>query len=51
MSGSGPTMFGVFLQEESARDAAAALTAEHPEWKLFVAEPFDHADSGRSGVL
>lgn len=32
MSGSGATCFGLYADEGSARAAAAALTAAHPEW-------------------
>lgn len=38
MSGSGPTVFGVFRSEESARKAAAAIVAE-PRWRVFVVQP------------
>ena len=42
MSGSGPTVFGVFLQEAAARQASASLAAGNPDWRLFVVEPIDN---------
>ena len=38
MSGSGPTVFGVFKSEAAARSAAADLE-RNPEWRVFVAQP------------
>lgn len=38
MSGSGPTVFGVFEGEGVARSAAADLE-RNPDWKVFVAQP------------
>ncbi len=38
MSGSGPTVFGVFASEDAARRGAAALT-DTPGWKVFVVQP------------
>lgn len=38
MSGSGPTVFGVFAEEASARRAAKDLSAE-AGWKAFVVQP------------
>ena len=32
MSGSGGTCFGLFATAQAARDAAAALAADHPDW-------------------
>jgi 4-diphosphocytidyl-2-C-methyl-D-erythritol kinase len=32
LSGAGPTCFGVFADEDRARDAAEALRAGHPGW-------------------
>jgi 4-diphosphocytidyl-2-C-methyl-D-erythritol kinase len=36
MSGSGPTVFGVFADEKTCREAARAL--EPQGWRLFPAE-------------
>ena len=38
MSGSGPTVFGLFLQEKSAKRAARALIRENKDWKVWVAK-------------
>jgi 4-diphosphocytidyl-2-C-methyl-D-erythritol kinase len=38
MSGSGPTVFGVFAEEASARRAAEAMSAEDA-WRVFVVQP------------
>jgi 4-diphosphocytidyl-2-C-methyl-D-erythritol kinase len=38
MSGSGPTVFGVFADEEQARQAACILE-RHQGWRVFVAQP------------
>lgn len=38
MSGSGPTVFGVFSREENARRAAAAFSGESG-WRAFVVQP------------
>jgi 4-diphosphocytidyl-2-C-methyl-D-erythritol kinase len=38
MSGSGPTVFGLFTGEAVARSAAEALAAR-PGWRVFVVEP------------
>ena len=35
MSGSGPTVFGVFREEQAAKAAAEALAAE-PGWRAFA---------------
>ena len=32
LSGSGPTCFGIFSDDAAASQAAAALTAAHPQW-------------------
>lgn len=40
MSGSGPTVFGVFDAEDSARAAARKLQAEN-DWRVFVVRPLD----------
>jgi 4-diphosphocytidyl-2-C-methyl-D-erythritol kinase len=37
MSGSGATCFGLFASGEGAQDAAAAITAERPDWWVRVA--------------
>jgi 4-diphosphocytidyl-2-C-methyl-D-erythritol kinase len=38
MSGSGPTVFGVFNSEEAARKAAGQLVAES-KWRVFTVQP------------
>lgn len=38
MSGSGPTVFGVFAEEAAARKAADEL-GRHPDWRVFVVQP------------
>lgn len=39
MSGSGPTVFGVFADEATARQAADGLRQSHSEWRVFVVQP------------
>ncbi|MBE0598589.1 MAG: 4-(cytidine 5'-diphospho)-2-C-methyl-D-erythritol kinase [Desulfuromonadales bacterium] len=39
MSGSGPTVFGLFAQEATARSAAESLGRAHPAWRIFVTYP------------
>lgn len=38
MSGSGPTVFGLFLHFEKAQRAAKTLRQEHRDWKVWVAK-------------
>ncbi len=38
MSGSGPTCFGIFVDEEAAAQAAAALAAMHPRWWVVATQ-------------
>lgn len=38
MSGSGPTVFGIFLEKEKAEAAADAIRREHPDAHVFVSE-------------
>lgn len=40
MSGSGPTVFGLFLDEETARAAVEKLT-EQPEWRAYAVSPLN----------
>jgi 4-diphosphocytidyl-2-C-methyl-D-erythritol kinase len=40
MSGSGPTVFGVFADQAAAEAAGAAL-ADEPGWRVFVVQPVD----------
>jgi len=39
MSGSGPTVFGVFLEQERARAARNALNRQWPDWFCTVVQP------------
>jgi 4-diphosphocytidyl-2-C-methyl-D-erythritol kinase len=39
MSGSGPTVFGVFAEEAVARQAAEDLLHRHSDWRVFVVRP------------
>ena len=39
MSGSGPTVFGLFARENEARDACTRIAAENPRWRVFVVQP------------
>ena len=39
MSGSGPTVFGVFAEETAARKAADELLHRHSNWRVFVVQP------------
>jgi 4-diphosphocytidyl-2-C-methyl-D-erythritol kinase len=39
MSGSGPTVFGVFADEAVARTAADELRHRHSDWRIFVVRP------------
>lgn len=39
MSGSGPTVFGLFLDEKSAYSCVEAIKTEHPHWLSFVTVP------------
>lgn len=39
MSGSGPTVFGLFAEEETARLAAETCASEQPAWRVFTAQP------------
>ena len=39
MSGSGPTIFGLFADEEAAQSASDELQKQYPEWRLFVVAP------------
>jgi len=39
MSGSGPTVFGVFADEVSARKATDELRRSHSDWRIFVVQP------------
>lgn len=39
MSGSGPTVFGVFAEVAEARKAADKLRQDHPDWRVFVVRP------------
>jgi len=43
MSGSGPTVFGVFVSEESALDAASRLSREDG-WRVFTVHPLGRND-------
>lgn len=45
MSGSGPTVFGVFSEEKDARRAAEGLAGE-PQWRVFVARPLQAGFEG-----
>ncbi len=38
MSGSGPTVFGVYFEQERAEEAVEALVEEH-EWQVFLVRP------------
>ena len=38
MSGSGPTVFGLFADKERAEDAFDHLSSRHRDWRIFVAE-------------
>lgn len=44
MSGSGPTVFGIFSEEEKARAAYARLREENLTDRLFLTEPCRNAD-------
>ena len=44
MSGSGPTVFGIFSEEEKARAAYARLREENLADRLFLTEPCRNAD-------
>lgn len=52
MSGSGPTVFGVFDSEKLARSAARCM--EQPGWKVFVCRPLSSDEgffsAGRDGL-
>lgn len=37
LSGSGPTVFGLFRSEEEARSAAAGIARDHPDWWVRAA--------------
>jgi len=39
MSGSGPTVFGIFADETAARKAADEVGRSHSDWRVFVAQP------------
>jgi 4-diphosphocytidyl-2-C-methyl-D-erythritol kinase len=39
MSGSGPTVFGVFADEAAARKAADELRQRHLDWRVFIVQP------------
>lgn len=39
MSGSGPTVFGVFADDAAARKAADEIGRSHPDWRVFVVQP------------
>ena len=39
MSGSGPTVFGIFTDLETARKAYEQLIQEHPEKQIFLTTP------------
>jgi 4-diphosphocytidyl-2-C-methyl-D-erythritol kinase len=39
MSGSGPTVFGVFADEAAARKGAEELRQRHLDWRVFVVQP------------
>jgi 4-diphosphocytidyl-2-C-methyl-D-erythritol kinase len=43
MSGSGPTVFGVFDDQAAAEAAGAALGGE-PDWRIYVVQPFEGRD-------
>lgn len=38
MSGSGPTVFGLFNEEKAARMAKSGLQQHHRDWRIFVAD-------------
>lgn len=38
MSGSGPTVFGLFTDREQAQHARDTLSADHPRWELFLTD-------------
>jgi 4-diphosphocytidyl-2-C-methyl-D-erythritol kinase len=39
MSGSGPTVFGLFACAEKAQSACDEMRQRYPDWRLFVVEP------------
>ncbi len=39
MSGSGPTVFGLFACEKKAQEACDEMRQQNPDWRLFVVEP------------
>jgi 4-diphosphocytidyl-2-C-methyl-D-erythritol kinase len=49
MSGSGATCFGLFANREGARNAAAAIGSERPDWWVRVA-PLLHGPLDRMRV-
>jgi len=44
MSGSGPTVFGLFAEESSARRVASELQCNNG-WRVYVVQPFDEASA------
>ncbi len=46
MSGSGPTVFGVFAREDAARQAGTEFAQAHPDWRIFVAQPIGESGGG-----
>ncbi len=38
MSGSGPTVFGLYTNRGVAQDACTKVHADHPEWQVFVVD-------------
>jgi 4-diphosphocytidyl-2-C-methyl-D-erythritol kinase len=38
MSGSGPTVFGLFSDSDKAREASQSLCQENNNWQLYLAE-------------
>jgi len=48
MSGSGPTCFGIFVDDASAARAAAVLAAMHPHWWVVATQVVGSSAPGRS---
>jgi 4-diphosphocytidyl-2-C-methyl-D-erythritol kinase len=43
MSGSGPTVFGVFEKRTAAVEAASKLSHEHPDWRIWAVKGLRHS--------
>ena len=44
MSGSGSTVFGLFLDEKNALSCVEAMKAEYPHWSSYVTAPLQEED-------